>query len=69
MPLPSNVDTSRDTLQSVIDRIFATGRITNSDKDWLLKAALSNSELSSAEMDAVRRVFDRLKMGLVKVTD
>ncbi|MGF1495653.1 MAG: hypothetical protein ACFB8W_02345 [Elainellaceae cyanobacterium] len=66
---PSNINTSRDTLQSVSDRIFATGRITRSDKDWLLKAALSNSELSSAEMEAVRRIFDRLQMGLVKVAD
>jgi hypothetical protein len=57
------------TPEHVIRRICASGRITAVDRDCLLQAALGETPLNPDLMDQVTRLFDRLRMGLLKVVD
>lgn len=61
------VMTSQPSLGTVIERILATGTITRADKNYLLRAVVSETLLSHTEQHLVKRVFDRLQMGLLKV--
>ncbi|MCU0570196.1 MAG: hypothetical protein MUF49_26930 [Oculatellaceae cyanobacterium Prado106] len=55
--------------EQVIRRIFASGKITTADRDCLLKAAIGETPLSPDLMDQVSKLFERLRMGLLKVVD
>jgi hypothetical protein len=57
------------TPEHVIRRIFESGRITATDRDCLLQAALGDAPLSPDLADQVTRLFDRLRMGLLKIVD
>ena len=59
----------RPLLDQVINRIFASGRITKADENTFLWATLADEPLSREEMHQVRRVLERLQMGLIKVVD
>ena len=52
-------------LESIVERILSTRRITRVDQHSLL--ALGN--LTAQEKQLINRVFDRLRMGLLKVVD
>ena len=56
-------------LRETVERIVASGRITRADEDLLLQAATSDQVLTSEEMELVKRVFDRLQMGILKVSE
>lgn len=53
----------------IINRILVSGKITATDRAWLLKAAFSDLSLTPQQLMQVRQVGDRLRMGLVKVVD
>jgi hypothetical protein len=53
----------------VIHRILACGKITNDDHNFLLRAMLSEQPLDEQDQNQVKLVFDRLKMGLLRVVD
>lgn len=53
------------SLQEVVDRIFSSRRITRLDQRMLL--AMGN--LSQEEQTLINQVFDRLRLGLLKVVD
>ena len=55
--------------EHVVRRIIASGRITAVDRDCLLQAALGETPLSAELTEHVTRLFDRLRMGLLKVVD
>jgi hypothetical protein len=55
--------------EHVVERIRESGRITAVDRDCLLQAALGETPLSPDLMEQVTRLFDRLRMGLLKVVD
>ena len=57
------------TSEQIIQRVLTTGKITAADRNWFLKATLSESPLSAQEMKQVQQLFDRLRMGLLKVVD
>jgi hypothetical protein len=59
----------QSTIGQVIARILSSGCITTADKNYLLRAVLSEIPLSRLEQDQVRQVFDRVRMGLVRVVD
>jgi hypothetical protein len=63
-PTPTQV-----TVEQVINRVITTGKITLADKDWFLRAALSDDFLTSQELRQVRNILDRLQMGLIKVVE
>ncbi len=52
-------------LESIVERILSTRQITRVDQHSLL--ALGN--LTAQEKQLINRVFDRLRMGLLKVVD
>jgi hypothetical protein len=62
-----NQSASYPTLGQVIDRILSSGYITSADQHYLRRAVLLETPLSQAELDQVRRVFDHLSMGLLRV--
>lgn len=66
---PESSFTSRISIESVIRRILESGIITNADKNWLYRATLSEIALTTDELTQVRRVMDRLRMGLVRVVE
>jgi hypothetical protein len=55
--------------EQVMHRIVASGRITAIDRDCLMQAALDETPLSADLTEHVTRLFDRLRMGLLKVVD
>jgi hypothetical protein len=55
--------------ESVVQRICESGRITALDRDCLMQAALGETPLSPDLTEQVTRLFDRLRMGLLKVVD
>lgn len=55
--------------EPIISRILASGKITEADRAWFLKASVSDIALSPQELAQVRQVVDRLRMGLLKVVD
>lgn len=57
------------TIAQVIDRIVRSGRITRVDEAYFLHAMVADTPLSYEEQSQVRKVFDRLKMGLLQVVD
>ncbi len=56
-------------VQSIIDRIFQTRRISRTDQQMFLQAMLSKQFLTSREQEQVDRIFDGLRSGLVRVID
>jgi hypothetical protein len=66
---PESSPMHRMSIESVIRRILESGMITNADKNWLYRATLSEIYLTNDELNQVRRVMDRLQMGLVRVVE
>jgi transcriptional regulator CtsR len=60
---------SRSVFKKVIDRIFETRTITREDHNVLLRATVSEYPLTMEELTRVRRVIERLQMGLLRVVD
>jgi hypothetical protein len=57
------------SFDKVIERIFATRRITREDQSRFMAALLSKNSLSDSEQDQINRVFDGLSRGLLKVVE
>lgn len=57
------------TIGEFTHRIFATGKITRADENWLLRITLSDIALNHEEQKLVRQMQVRLQMGLLKVVD
>ncbi|WP_427162463.1 hypothetical protein ACQFX9_13460 [Aliinostoc sp. HNIBRCY26] len=57
------------SLETVLERIFAIGRITRSDQQVLMSTLLSKEDLNEKELQQINQVFDRIKRGLLKVVD
>lgn len=60
---------SQDTIEDVARRILDTRRITRTDQNSLLSITLSQVTLKSQEKLLVDKVFDGLKLGILKVVD
>ncbi|AUT01285.1 hypothetical protein CLI64_13210 [Nostoc sp. CENA543] len=57
------------SLETVLERIFAIGRITRSDQQVLMSTLLSKEDLNEKELQQINQIFDRIKRGLLKVVD
>lgn len=64
-----NSSRTQNPLKQSVSRILASGRITRADEKVFFKALVTETALSSEEMDLIHRVLDRMQMGLIKVTD
>ncbi len=60
----SQIPTS-DSLEQIVNRILSSRQITRRDQFHLL----SLQSLTSQEQALINRLFDRLRMGFVKVVD
>ncbi|MBD2104671.1 hypothetical protein [Leptolyngbya sp. FACHB-261] len=60
---------NQSPLEQVVDRVFASGRITRADQKHFLSAMLAPEPLSKTEQTKIRGAFERLRMGLLKVMD
>jgi hypothetical protein len=56
-------------IAQVVEKIFASRKITRADQRRFMSTALSKVRLSSADQIQVDRVFDALRRGLLKVVD
>lgn len=57
------------TLQKVIHHVLDSGKITSAERIWFRRALLTEAPLDAEMMFKVRQMFDRVKMGLIKVVD
>lgn len=62
-------DPSELTLQQMVQQVLTSGRITTKERLWFHQAILSDQVIEPEMISQVRRVFDRLQMGLIKVVD
>jgi hypothetical protein len=60
---------SEMTIGEFTHRVFAAGKITRADENWLLRATLSATPLNHEDQKLVRQMQVRLQMGLLKVVD
>jgi hypothetical protein len=65
---PLNSST-RLTIAEVIDRIIHSGRITRRDETYFFRAMIAETPLTQTEQNQVRKVCDRLNMGLLRVVE
>lgn len=56
-------------LGPIIQRIFTSGKITQADECGFFQAIAADKILSTEELSQIRRIFDYLDMGLLKVVD
>jgi hypothetical protein len=56
-------------IAQVVEKIFASRKITRADQRRFMSTALSKVRLSSADQIQVDQVFDALRRGLLKVVD
>ncbi|WP_414575541.1 hypothetical protein [Anabaena sp. CCY 9402-a] len=57
------------SLETVLERIFAIGRITRRDQQLLMSTLLSKEGLNERERQQISRIFDGIQRGLLKVVD
>lgn len=69
MTVLTNVRPLKVRLKETAERIIKSGCITRADEDLLFHAATSDQVLSAEEMKLVQRVFDRLQMNMLKLSD
>ncbi len=67
--MQAQTDLPNVTFEQVIERIFASRRITRADQERFMSALLAKSSLTAAEQVQVNRVFDALRSGLIRVVD
>lgn len=70
--MPSNfadLDPSQSTLHNVMQKILSSGKITTAERLWFHRIIATDVTLDAEMITKVRQVFDRLKMGLIKVVD
>lgn len=56
-------------MENNIERIFASGKITRQDQNWLCEVMLSEIPLSFEQNQKVRKLHDFVRMGFVKIMD
>jgi hypothetical protein len=54
-------------LQQTIERILESGKIMEIDRQCLLKVALTDAPIRSQDAEQIRRIFNQLRMGLIRV--
>ncbi len=54
-------------LQQAIERILESGKITEIDRQCLLKVALTDAPILPQDAEQIRRIFNQLRMGLIRV--
>lgn len=58
---------SQATLQRVVQGILNSGKITTAERLWFHRIISTDVTLDAEMMVKIQQVFDRLKMGLIKV--
>ena len=56
-------------MENTIQRIFTTRTITRHDQNWLCKVMLSDKPLNYEQNKKIRKLYDFVRMGFVKIVD
>ncbi|MCL1464592.1 hypothetical protein LAY41_09135 [Argonema galeatum A003/A1] len=67
MSLQANL--SKVQVEQVIERILALRQISRADQHLLMSALLSQNSLSDIDESQIKRVFDALQKGMLRVVD
>lgn len=59
----------QEHLDQIVERIFASHRITRADQRRFMSALLSKEAITWDEQNKINRVFDALQRGLLRVVD
>jgi len=63
------VDLPTSAVDQIVERIFASCRMTRTDQARFMSALLCKNAITDAERHLINRVFDGLRRGLIKVVD
>ena len=63
------VPPAKFTIEQSVERILTTRRIASSDYLSLVQAMLSQQVPTEHTTDQIRKIFDYLQMGIVRVSD
>jgi hypothetical protein len=57
------------TVEQLAQQIFASGQITRADENLLHQITMSEIILSREDLNQIRRVMERLQMGLLRLVE
>nr|OEJ76742.1 hypothetical protein BH720_02985 [Desertifilum tharense IPPAS B-1220] len=60
---------SHSAIESLVDQIISSYKLTRADQQMLMDALLSKQSLNATEQSLINQVFDGIKRGLVRVID
>jgi hypothetical protein len=69
MGMQSEKNLNEASVKDVVERIFASRRITRADQRRFMAALMSKDALTTEEHDQINRVFDGLRRGILRVVD
>lgn len=58
-----------DSLDQVVERIFASRRISRSDQQRFMSTLLARESITAEEQRKINQVFDALQQGRLRVVD
>lgn len=65
----TQLETRKNSLESVVKQIFAVGKISASDRKLLRLALFSPHSLSVTEQHHIERVYEELKAGRISIVE
>lgn len=67
--MQSQGDVHQASVAEMVERIFASRRITRADQQRFMSVLLSKDTLTMEEHEQIDRVFDGLRRGVLRVVD
>ncbi len=67
--MTKEVHLHRPTVEQMVERITACGKISRADQQQFMSALLSQKSISQTEQELINQVFERLRSGRLRVVD
>lgn len=69
MMMSAHASLPKVPVEQIIERIFALRQISRADQNLLMSALLSKNSLNEKDENQIKRVFDALQKGMLRVVD
>ncbi len=67
--MQEQINLTKSNIETVVERIFTTHRITRADQRIFMSALLSKDTLNESDRQQIDQVFEGLRQGLLRVID